>query len=317
MKTAFILFGATAVGKTAALETVLRDAPHLAGRVELISADSRQVYRNLDIGTAKPLPGVREKMPHHLVDILDPHKRFDVGQFVHACDQLVPEIHARGRLPVITGGTAFYLKAYLYGLPRTPPASARVRTALRRRLENEGLEALRAELVSVDRESAVRIGENDAYRILRALEIYHATGQPRSAFSEPSRFRDNLDVTVIGLFREREELYTRINERIAAMFSAGLPAEVDRLYRAGYRPEDPGLRTIGYREFFEVAGPPPWSPDVLVEIRKRISRDTRHYARRQEIFFRRLSGIRWLDADDCGSLAVALEESVGGSVGVP
>ncbi len=312
MKTALVLFGATASGKTAALSRVFREHPDLAEQVELLSADSRQVYRWLDIGTAKPSGAERTDPPLHLVDFLDPREAFDLGTFVHACDQLVPEIRRRNRLPVITGGTAFYIKGYLYGLPETPPASVEVREQLRKRAHTDGLHTLRDELLRVDPESARRIGENDEYRILRALEVFRSTGRPRSAFTEPHTVRPGLDVLLIGLRRDREDLYRRINARVEAMFEAGLPREVEEQYRRGYRPEDPGLRTIGYREFFEIDHRPPWSPESLPLIRDRIARNTRHYARRQEIFFRQLPEIRWIDAEDTESLAVAIEEAIQG-----
>ena len=298
MKTALVLFGATAVGKTAAMEALIRDTPELRHKLEIVSADSRQIYRGADIGTAKPSGAERQLIPHHLIDVLDLSELFDVGRFVHACDALIPEIRARGRLPVITGGTAFYLKAFLYGLPETPPASMEIRDQLRERLKRNGIEALRQELITVDPISADRINSNDVYRILRALEVYHATGRPRSSFSEPRTVRAGMDVIVAGLRRDRESLYQRINRRVAEMFASGLPAEVEALYCRGYRPGDPGLHTIGYREFFTVGGAPPWSTETLSEVQHHIARNTRHYARRQDIFFRTLPGITWIDADD-------------------
>lgn len=265
---------------------------------EIVSADSRQVYRGLDIGTAKPGREEQRRLRHHLVDIRDPGESFHVGAFVHACDCLVREIHGRGHLPLISGGTAFYLKGFLCGLPETPPASPTVRAELLRRADQEGISPLREELEQVDPASAERIGKNDRYRILRALEVYHATGKPRSSYAEPQRVRQGLNAVVVGLYRERHDLYSRINRRVEEMFQAGLAREVEELFGAGYGLQDPGLRTIGYREFFEVAGPPPWKDDTLAVVQERIARNTRHYARRQELFFRKLPDVRWMHADD-------------------
>ncbi|TVR70133.1 MAG: tRNA (adenosine(37)-N6)-dimethylallyltransferase MiaA [Spirochaetaceae bacterium] len=298
MKQVLLLFGATAVGKSAALADLARLLPARGGAMEVISADSRQVYRGMDIGTAKPDRHERALCPHHLIDILDPRDPFDVGSFVLACDRLVREIRERSAIPVVSGGTAFYLKGFLCGLPGTPRASLEVRALLEERLKQEGLGVLRRELEQLDPASAARIGENDQYRILRGLEVYHVTGKPRSSFTDPREPRPGLNAVVLGLQRDRKELYGRIDARVAAMFDAGLPREVEALYEAGYRPGDPGLRTIGYREFFELGGPPPWSRSDLSRIQTLIAGNTRRYARRQELFFRKLPQVRWVEADD-------------------
>lgn len=295
----------------------MRELPSLGSALEIISADSRQVYRGMDIGTAKPERALQETIPHHCIDILDPTESFDVGTFVLTCDRLVGEIRGRSRWPLISGGTAFYLRGFLCGLPGTPRASEEVRAGLEERLEREGLDAMRRELERFDPVSAERIGPNDQYRILRALEIFHGTGRPRSSFSEPREIRPDLDVLVLGLYRSRDELDRRIDARVAEMFEAELPREVEGLYAAGYRPEDPGMRTIGYREFFEVAGPPPWSPGDLNVIRERIARNTRRYARRQELFFRKLPQVRWIHAGNDSELLRVIENTLDVSAGAP
>jgi tRNA dimethylallyltransferase len=293
-----VLFGATAVGKTAVLHAIAREKtpPHRA--LEVVSADSRQVYRGMEIGTAKPTAAERSALTYHGLDLVDPDQPFDLGRFFHYCEQIVPAVHARGNLPVVSGGTAFYLRGYLCGLPESPPASGEVREALNRRVTEEGIAPLREELERVDPRSARRISPNDVYRITRALEIYRTSGRPRSSFREPTRIRTELAVNVAGLFRDREELYDRINRRVDAMFAEGLAEEVEKLYRSGYRPHHPGLRTIGYREFFEFGGEPPWTAAQLETIRERIAGNTRRYARRQEVFFRKLPEVRWIHADD-------------------
>ncbi|MFW6338079.1 MAG: tRNA (adenosine(37)-N6)-dimethylallyltransferase MiaA, partial [Alkalispirochaetaceae bacterium] len=199
---ALLLFGPTGVGKTDLLS-------ELSVPVEVINADSMQVYRRLDIGTAKPSPELLSRIPHHLVNICDPEERFHVGRFVEEANRLIPEIERRKKLPVVSGGTAFYFKNLIYGLPGTPEASEETRRMLELRLEEEGLEALYRELQEVDAESARRIGGNDRYRILRALEVYHESGKPRSEFAEPREPRADLQFLAIGLYRAREHLYRR------------------------------------------------------------------------------------------------------------
>ncbi len=295
-----LLFGSTAVGKTAALDTIATDSN--TSPVEIISADSRQVYRELDIGTAKPTAAERRRTPYHLVDVVTPREFWDVGQFVEAADLLVPKISGRGAVPVICGGTAFYHTGYLYGLPGTPRASVELRRELEERLRTKGLEDLRRELRAVDPQSDHRIALNDRYRVVRALEVYYTSGYPLSSYVPPTTLRAEVSPIVVGLFRPREELYRRIDARVDQMFAAGLPAEVARLLEMGYTKHDPGLQTIGYREFFQVAGSPPWDHTALKQIRQLIARNTRRYAKRQETFFKRIPGVQWIDADDASAL---------------
>lgn len=286
-----VLLGATGVGKTAALRTLDPEA------IEIVSADSRQVYRGMDIGTAKPSPRERLRPVHHLIDVVDPDEPWDVGAFLRSADRITQEIAGRGRLPVVSGGTAFYVRAYLYGLPETPKAGPELRGRIERRLRAEGLNSLRSELRKVDPEADATIAANDAYRVVRALEIYYAAGRPRSAFRVPEEIRAGIEPYVVGLHRPRPELYARIDRRVEEMFAGGLPAEVERLCRAGYGPNDPGMNAIGYREFFEVAGDPPWHGDDLARVRALIQRNSRRYAKRQDTFFRRFAGVRWVHAD--------------------
>jgi len=247
-----LLFGPTASGKTAVLERLFSGGNSLFP-AEIISVDSMQVYRGMDIGTAKPSPELREKLPHHLIDIRDPREQFNAGEFVRLADEASRDIVRRGKFPVVSGGTGFYLSNFVRGLPPAPPSDAAIRLALKAELREKGAAPLRAELAARDPVSAARIHENDEYRLLRALEVFRLSGRPLSAFLRPgsgAAFRKEYRFLLIGLERPREELYRLINERCAGMFRAGLPAEVRRLFDAGYRPEDPGMKAIGYREFF-------------------------------------------------------------------
>lgn len=279
-----LLFGPTAVGKTPLLFDVFRTG------FEVVNADSMQVYRGMDIGTAKPTPDQRRKLPHHLIDIRNPDQQYTVGDFVRDADAAVAEITGRERIPVLSGGTAFYFRNYLFGLPETPPSDQKIRNRLRRRLAEEGSAALHAELAAVDPKSAVRIAVADGYRITRALEVYELTGHVLSDIDVPQAVRPGVDALTIGLYRERTDLHRRIEARVSAMFDAGLSEEVRRLRDAGYAADDPGMRAIGYREFFDL--------DDVGEIRERIVIASRQYAKRQMTFFRRLPGVEWVHADD-------------------
>lgn len=285
---AILLFGPTAVGKTRLLFSVFADG------YEVINADSMQVYRGMDIGTAKPAPSKRRALPHHLIDIRDPDEQYTVGDFVRDADSASRDITGRGRIPVVSGGTAFYFRNFLYGLPETPPSDPHLRDRLRKRLAEEGSAALHAELASVDPRSAVRISRADGYRITRALEVYELTGRALSDIDVPDSPRSGLNPLIIGLTRDRAELHERIERRVAAMFDAGLPEEVARLRERGYTADDPGMRAIGYREFYEY--------EDLDEIRERIVVSSRRYAKRQMTFFRRLPGVEWVHPEDTATI---------------
>lgn len=280
-----VLFGPTASGKTALLHSI---AAAVAGGIEVISADSMQVYRGMDIGTAKPDACERACFPHHLIDIRNPDERYTAGEFVNDASAAILAANRRGAAPVVSGGTAFYLRCLLYGMPQTPPSDPHVRGELERQLAIDGIQPLRAELTSVDPQSALAIAKADTFRLLRALEIYRLTGKPRSSFSDPREQLHEPTALVLGLDRPREKLYKRIDERVEAMFRAGLPEEVERLRRSGYGSGAPGMRAIGYREFFEGA----------TDVKGLIQRNTRRYAKRQMTFARRIGCIEWVAADD-------------------
>jgi len=300
-----ILFGPTASGKTELLEKLF-----CAGQpeAEIISADSMQVYRGMDIGTAKPSPREQAKIPHHLIDIKNPDEQFNVGDFVRRAEEACAEVAGRGKLPVVSGGTGFYLKNLAQGLSETPPADNGLRLVLKEELASRGAAALMEDLAAADPASAGRIHINDEYRLLRALEVCRLTGRPLSSYASPwhspsGRARPDarpFRFALIGLRWSREVLYRRINARAAAMFRAGLPAEVRRLYEAGYTPDCPGLRAIGYREFFvqdsERGG---WrlSQD-MAGVESLVAQNSRRYAKRQITFFSSLPGVRWIDCGD-------------------
>jgi tRNA dimethylallyltransferase len=304
----FVLFGPTASGKTEVLNRLFAPEGGVFRkrgiRAEIVSADSMQVYRGMDIGTAKPSPEERARIPHHLIDIRNPDEQFNAGDFVHLADECCARIAARGLLPVVSGGTGFYLKNFVMGLPGAPPSDPGIRAALKEELRLRGAAALMEELTHVDPESGSRVHINDTYRLLRALEVFRLTGRPLSSYAAPGlgsgadesrRDESGRDgryrFLVIGLERDRAELYRRIDLRCAGMFRAGLPAELARLTGQGYRPGDPGLRAIGYREFFVEEGPGNYRLlEDTAPVEALVARNSRRYAKRQITYFASIPG---------------------------
>lgn len=282
-----VVFGPTAVGKT----DFLLHFEHIG---EIINSDSLQVYRHMSIGTAKPDKSVTDRIPHHLVDCLDPDQEFSAGDFVKQADRLCREIYNRGKLPIISGGTGFFLKNFIYGLPKAPESSQDIRAKLQKHLEEEGLEALREELHQKDPESWARIKPLDSYRIMRALEVFYTSGTPLSDYKLPDTMRPGYRFQLIGLIRDRAELYDRINRRVEAMFQAGLPEEYKKLRAMGYDPDCPGLSAIGYREFsiMEELG-----SMTMNDVKELIKQNSRNYAKRQITFFKALPEVDWIHPD--------------------
>jgi tRNA dimethylallyltransferase len=249
-----------------------------------------QVYRHMDIGTAKPSAIQRARLPHHLVDVVEPSEQFNAGQFVKAAEALAAQIAERGNVPVVSGGTAFYIRSLLYGLPESPPGSTETRRAVQERARREGQAALYEELCRRDPQARSRIQPNDRYRTTRALEVLESTGRSVFSFSWPSRPRKDIDFLVVGLDRDRGDLYARIEARVEAMFAQGLVAEVKGLLGRGYGRGDPGMRGIGYREFLDMQR----GCTSLAQVRCQIAADSRRYAKRQLTFFRSIPGVTWL-----------------------
>ncbi|GHV94719.1 tRNA dimethylallyltransferase 1 [Spirochaetia bacterium] len=319
-----ILFGPTASGKTGILLQLFGSSNGLPA-AEVVSADSMQVYRGMDIGTAKPSAHERALLPHHLIDIRNPDEQFNAGDFVRLADEACLDITRRGRVPVVSGGTGFYLKNFIVGLPAAPPSDGETRALLKQELREKGAPVLMEELARLDPVSAGRIHINDEYRLLRALEVVRLCGRPLSSFQmsgaaagaaaaetaaavsgelTPS-VRPRYRFFIIGLTRPREELYRRIDQRCAAMFREGLPSEVRRLYEAGYTPQDPGLKAIGYREFFvEDLADDSDSGDAahwrltqdLAGVQALVAQNSRRYAKRQMTFFASIPDVKWIEA---------------------
>ena len=311
-----VLFGPTASGKTELLEKLL-----CKGRLkaEIVSADSMQVYRGMDIGTAKPSAAERARIPHHLIDIKNPDEQFNAGEFVRLAEEACAAAAARGALPLVSGGTGFYLKNLVMGLGEAPPSAEAIRLGLKEELAARGPASLMEELSRADPPSASRIHINDEYRLLRALEVYRLTGRPLSSYASPwnketggsgNAKRDSaFRFLLIGLRRNREALYRRINSRTAAMFQAGLPAEVRRLFESGYTPSDPGLKAIGYREFFVEEGGSWQLSEDMAGVQAMAAQNSRRYAKRQITFFASIPDVKWIDCGD--DSAASLEREIG------
>lgn len=282
------LVGPTGSGKTAA-------SLALAERwnAEIVNCDSRQVYRGLDIGSAKPSAAERAAHPHHLFDVVDPDAPFDAARYAALARAAIAAIAARGRRVIVVGGTGLYLKALRYGLFGGPPADA----ALRARLEAAEAAApglLHARLAAGDPATAARLHPRDRVRVVRALEVLEMTGRPLSAWHAAHRFRGGeLPMRVVGLAVDRAVLVARLDQRCADMLAAGLLDEMRALFARGYGPELPALRSIGYRQMGAHLRGECDLETALAGMR----RATRQLAKRQLTWFRADQTITWVAAD--------------------
>ncbi len=273
-----LLSGPTAVGKSAIGLEIARQC-----QAEIINGDSLQVYRYLDIGTAKPDLQERQLLPHHLFDILEPDQPFNATDFQLEADGVIADIHARGALPLVVGGTGLYLKALLFGLCQIPEIDPDLRSDLERRLQSEGSEALHAELARHDASLAARLAPRDKTRILRALETVLATGKSITYFQEQHRFAaPRYNFLHVFLDLEREQLYQRINKRVEMMIAAGLQREVESLLEKGFSPTLKPLQSIGYRQMIEHLTNRLSLDQAVADIKQA----TRRYAKRQLTWFR-------------------------------
>jgi tRNA dimethylallyltransferase len=283
-----VICGPTASGKTA---LALKLAEHLP--VEIISADSRQVYRGMDIGTAKPDRREREKTPHHLIDVIDPDETFSAADFVERGRAAIEQIRLRGRLPLVVGGTGLYIRALLHGLADAPGGDEHLRRELYLLEEREGAGTLYRQLEKIDPSLAARLSPHDHVRIVRALEVFHLAGRrlsdlQREHAGRPSPYR----ALKIGLAPDRKILYDCIDRRVEIMMASGLPEEVQGLLEQGYSPELKSLQTIGYRETVDYLQGKLTLPEAV----SLIQRNSRRYAKRQLTWFGPDKSIIWLDS---------------------
>lgn len=283
------------VGPTAGGKTDLGVALAVRLGAEIVSVDSRQVYRRLDVGTAKPDAAARAAVPHHLLDVVEPDEPFDAARFATLGREVVGDVLARGRNVLLVGGSGLYLRALTEGLCPAPPADPDVRAALAREIAVHGAAALHAELARHDPAAAARIAPRDALRIGRALEVLRITGRPLSAWQEEHAFADRpWNVLVLVLCPPAAELEARIARRARLMWEQGLVAETEAVLAAGFAPDLKPLQAIGYREAQQhLRGA--LGRDEAVE-RMRVA--TRQYAKRQRTWFRALPDATWLDGHE-------------------
>ena len=288
-----VIAGPTGVGKTAVAVALAAQMP-----IEVVSADSRQVYRGMDVGTAKPTSHERRAVTHHLIDVTDPDDRYHAARFVREARVAIGAIRARAHLPVVVGGTGLYIRALVRGLDPAPPADPAFRRGLMELTAREGPRALHTSLAGQAPALAQRLHPNDHVRIVRALELLRAgapVGEAQRRWREPVNDADDA-VLYVGLSLAREALAGRLRARAAAMIAGGLAGEVRALLARGYDPSLPAMQGIGYREFVLVLRGALSDAEAL----RRMQRDTVRYAKRQWTWFAREPGIHWLDVDLCG-----------------
>ncbi|MEA1933993.1 MAG: tRNA (adenosine(37)-N6)-dimethylallyltransferase MiaA [Thermodesulfobacteriota bacterium] len=284
---AIILVGPTAVGKT---ELSLSIAKKYSGQI--ISVDSQQVYRYMDIGTAKPTHKERAGITHHLIDVADPDEDYNVARFIKDAVKSIAVIREQGDIPILAGGTGLYFKGLLEGLFDVDPINPKIRENLKKELEGEGRQNLYKELCRCDPGSAARIHPNDTQRLIRALEIFRSSGMTWSDHLASRKTKPILtNALKLGLTYERERLYKRINTRVGHMVDSGLVDEVKKLLEMGYHGGLNSMQSIGYRHMVNfLKGVREWEESLEL-----LAGDTRRYAKRQYTWFRRDTEITWFD----------------------
>jgi tRNA dimethylallyltransferase len=284
-----VVCGPTGSGKTSF-------AINLARRFngEIVGADSMQIYRCMDIGTAKPTPAERVACPHHMVDIVDPDQDFDAAAYATMASGIIRQTIDRGRTVFVVGGTGFYIKALIHGLFEKGPSDPVVRGRLKKEAESEGTAVLARRLRQIDSNAAEKIHPNDTYRIIRALEVYEVTGEPLTVFHQRHGFREQrFDTLEFGLSWPRPALYERINRRVDAMMAQGFLAEVRQLMASGYGRDLKSMQSLGYRHLAEVVS----GDTSLAEAVTMLKRDHRRYAKRQLTWFGARTSVHWLTPD--------------------
>ncbi len=281
-----VLAGPTGVGKT---DQVMALTQHLP--VEVVSADSRQVYIGMDIGTATPAPEYLKRVPHHFINELTPDLVWSAGQFYRDARQRIRAIRSRGNFPVVVGGTGLYLEALGQGLFKEPPRKTEIRNHYEAELAKVGAESLWERLREIDPDYAAAFHFNDVKKLVRAFEIFHITGMPPTQAFRQSPDPFDLNEFRIILARPREILYTKINERVKTMLAAGLIEECQALRQAGYSPALYPLKTIGYRETFQFLDGDLGKTKMIDQIQQH----TRNYAKRQLTWFRNHPYQAWIE----------------------
>jgi tRNA dimethylallyltransferase len=279
------IIGPTASGKTAA-------AIDLASKTngEIVNADSRQFYQEMNIGTAKPSKDELAEIPHHLINVASIQEAWSAAKFVDHAKMAIADIASRGKQPILVGGTGLYVKSLLFGLDEIPQVEAAIRDQIKEDLVKLGLPALYQELQKVDVVSAQRLSENDSQRIMRALEVYRQTGNPIHSYWKQQK-TPTMPYLKIGFEVDRDVLYARINKRVIAMLDLGLQNEAQELFK-NYPDNEVLLKTIGYAEWAK------FGFDQVSKVCDHIQKNTRHFAKRQLTWFRNEDDVQWLDSQD-------------------
>ncbi len=295
------IIGPTAVGKTM---FSLELAKNL--NAEVISVDSRQVYRYLNVGTDKVDAEIRKEVLHHLIDVADPDQIFSAADFASQTEDAVKRIRARGRVPLLIGGTPFYYKALTGSLSSDLPKDSEMRSLLEKEISERGLNEMHCELAAVDPSAAAKIHPNDPVRIMRALEIYRLTGKNASWwYDNQEKIDSQYDIFYIGLIRDRSTLYKNIENRVKVQFASGYPEEVEWLLKQGYSRNLPSMQGFGYRELVEyINGECTFEEALMGDIRS-----TKAFSRRQMTWFKHFAPAIWYDFDT-QSIDEVLKESL-------
>ncbi len=284
MNTVIIILGPTAAGKTGASILLAK-----ALKTEIISADSMQIYRHMDIGTAKPSPAELKEVPHHLINILSPDESFSAGKFKDKATKIINALHRENKIPLLVGGTGLYIRALTRGLFEGPSADWPLREKLKKEAEDFGKEHLHKYLSSIDPEAAKRISPNDLRRIIRSLEVALKEEKTISELQGASTKPEQYNFIKIGLMRERKELYRLIDERVDKMMRDGLLEETGKLLKLN--PSSTALQSLGYKEISSYIAGETSLEDAVALIKKQ----TRNYAKRQMTWFKKEPGINWID----------------------
>lgn len=294
-----VIIGPTAVGKT---KLSIEMAKRFEG--EIISGDSMQIYRGMDIGTAKIKPEEMEGIPHHLIDIREPDESFSVAEFQQLVRAKISEIAEKGKLPIIVGGTGLYIQSVIYDYQFSDAAAdEKFRLQLEERAKNEGVEVLHQELTQIDSESAGQIHPNNVRRVIRALEIYHCTGKKVSDVQSEQQPDLLYETALIGLSMDREILYKRINMRVDLMMEEGLLTEVKQLHDQELR-DCQSIQAIGYKEIYDYL-------DGIISLEQAVEnlkQNSRRYAKRQLTWFRNKMSVQWFDVTEVQNFPKKLTE---------
>ena len=283
------IVGPTAVGKT---QIAIKIAQKISG--EILSADSRQIYKELNIGTAKPTPEEQKLVQFHLIDCVPPDESYSCGQFAREAEKKIAEIYSQGKLPIVCGGTGLYIRALFHPLHKLPESDKDVKEKLVTEMNTHGIKHLYERLLQIDPAWAQKIMPADKQRILRALEVYEISGKTMSSLTQSKQKESRYLPYYMGLTLPREELYQKINKRFDDMIENGLVKETEMLIEKGLDPASSALRTLGYKEMIEYLQEQLTFDDAVRKAKQR----TRNFAKRQIAWFNNVQGIHWYDARD-------------------